>query len=124
MHSPSPDQSDWQAMNLHFQAQPQLLDRLIGMLSDTLNGIQQELSQAIASQNFNELDKVAHNLKGTALNLHTPELARLAIQTQEQARQLAGDALETAQTLSQCLSDFLKHLAQRQTDSSTGDCAQ
>ncbi len=101
------DSKDWQAMKQHFQAQPQLLERLVGMLARTLNDIRGELNQAMSTQNLDALAKVAHNIKGTALNLHTPDLARLAIQTQDQARQQQLDALQSAQLLSLQLDEFL-----------------
>ncbi len=112
------ESSDWQAMRQHFQAQPQLLDRLVGMLARTLGDIRGELAQAISTQNLDALAKVAHNIKGTALNLHTPDLARLAIQTQEQARQQHLGALESAQCLSSQLDQFLDQVSRHQTDAS------
>jgi len=102
------DITDWQAMQQYYQAQPQLLDRLIAMLGDTLSEIQQELERAIQTQNLEQLAKIAHNIKGTALNLHTPELARLAVQTQEQARHADSDTLRTAEALSKRLSHFIE----------------
>jgi PAS domain S-box-containing protein len=111
------DITDWQAMQQYYQAQPQLLDRLIAMLGDTLSEIQQELERTIENQNLEQLAKIAHNIKGTALNLHTPELARLAVQTQEQARQGDSDTLRTAEDLSKRLSHFIEmathHQAQK-----------
>jgi PAS domain S-box-containing protein len=111
MHKES---ADWQAMQQYFREQPQLLDKLIGMLNKTLSGIEQELAQAMSHKDLPALAKVAHNIKGTALNLHTPELARLAVQTQDQARQLAQEALDTAQSLSVHLHDFIDLVAAHQ----------
>lgn len=107
------DITDWQAMQQYFQAQPQLLERLIGMLGDTLITIEQELEQAINTADLAALSKVAHNIKGTALNLHTPELARLAVQTQEQARQQTSESLVTARALSEKLHGFIELAQQR-----------
>ncbi len=109
------DITDWQAMQQYFQSQPQLLDRLIGMLSGTLSEIQAELKQAMADSDMNNLAKVAHNIKGTALNLHTPELARLAVQTQEEARQKNPGTLVTAQMLAMRLEAFIDMAAQHQS---------
>jgi CheY-like chemotaxis protein/HPt (histidine-containing phosphotransfer) domain-containing protein len=108
------DITDWQAMQQYFREQPQLLDRLIGMLTNTLSSIQEELVQATQTQNLDALAKVAHNIKGTALNLHTPELARLAVQTQEQARQMTQEALQTAETLSSRLQAFIAKAVEHQ----------
>jgi len=108
------DITDWQAMQQYFREQPQLLDRLIGMLTNTLSSIQEELVHATQTQNLDALAKVAHNIKGTALNLHTPELARLAVQTQEQARQMAHEALQTAETLSSRLQAFIAKAVEHQ----------
>jgi HPt (histidine-containing phosphotransfer) domain-containing protein len=116
------DITDWQAMQQYFREQPQLLDRLIGMLTNTLSSIQEELVHATQTQNLDALAKVAHNIKGTALNLHTPELARLAVQTQEQARQMAHEALQTAETLSSRLQAFIaKAVEHRQRPSQPSD---
>jgi len=112
------DNADWQAMQQYFREQPQLLDRLIGMLSNTLSSIQTELDQARHTQNLEALAKVAHNIKGTALNLHTPELVRLAVQTQEQARQMTHESLLTAQALSTRLQDFIELASLHQQQSS------
>jgi CheY-like chemotaxis protein/HPt (histidine-containing phosphotransfer) domain-containing protein len=101
------DLTDWQAMQQYFRDQPQLLDRLIGMLGNTLGEIHRELDQATSTGNMEAIAKVAHNIKGTALNLHTPELARLAVQTQDQARQTAQEALISARQLSHRLGDFI-----------------
>jgi CheY-like chemotaxis protein/HPt (histidine-containing phosphotransfer) domain-containing protein len=108
------DITDWQAMQQYFREQPQLLDRLIGMLGGTLAGIQLELDQAMSNKNLDALAKVAHNIKGTALNLHTPELARLAVQTQEQARQLTEEAMQTAHVLSDKLASFIEMASRHQ----------
>ena len=108
------DITNWQAMHQYFQSQPQLLDKLIGMLTPTLSGIQEELEQARLGRHMDALAKVAHNIKGTALNLHAPELARLSVQTQEQARQQSDDALLTAQVLSAKLGEFIDMARQHQ----------
>jgi CheY-like chemotaxis protein len=109
------DASDWEAMQQYFSAQPHLLDRLIGMLTNTLSEIQVELDQAVSNQNMDALAKVAHNVKGTALNLHTPKLADLAIQTQDQAkRQAAADAIRSAELLSARLGSFIAKANQQQ----------
>lgn len=111
------DINDWQAMQQYYQSQPQLLDRLIAMLGDTFSEIQQDLERSITASDLEQLAKIAHNIKGTALNLHTPELARLAVQTQEQARAGDSDTLRTAETLSSRLSHFIEmaahHLSQK-----------
>lgn len=112
--------SDWQAMQQYFREQPQLLDRLISMLSSTLGTIQAELDQTMLTQNLEALAKVAHNIKGTALNLHTPELAGLAVQTQEQARQMGKEALQTAETLSLRLKDFIELAVRHQQQGGRG----
>ncbi|MFT3856861.1 MAG: ATP-binding protein [Aquabacterium sp.] len=110
--SPSPsstavDLSDWEAMQQYFQDQPQLLERLVSMLSKTLGDIHDELERALSDHSMEGLAKVAHNIKGTALNLHTPELARLAMQTQEQARTALPEAMGSGRQLSARLAAFI-----------------
>jgi HPt (histidine-containing phosphotransfer) domain-containing protein len=94
------DDSDWQSMQQHFRAQPELFGRLLVLLTKTLADIRQELDAARQAQNLDDLAKIAHNIKGTALNLRTPQLAELAVQTQDQARRACRQSLESADTLS------------------------
>jgi len=106
---------DFEAMQRYFKAQPQLLDRLIGMLNRTLGEVEAELARSLREQDMACLAKVAHNIKGTALNLHTPELARLAIQTQDEARAASDEAWTTAQQLLYCLQAFVAQASRHQT---------
>ncbi len=107
--------NDFAAMQQYFKAQPQLLDRLIGMLNRTLAEVEHELSRSLHERNMDSLAKVAHNIKGTALNLHTPELARLAIQTQEEARSHSPQAWSSADDLLHCLHEFTSQAAHHQS---------
>jgi PAS domain S-box-containing protein len=98
---------DWLAMKRHFQSQPLLFDRLVHTLAQTLPDILQQLDTARHQHDIKEVAKIAHNIKGTALNLHTPDLAGIAIQTQDQARLEHANALLSAQDLSHALSQFM-----------------
>ncbi len=113
-HPMRQDITDWQAMQQYFHPQPQLLNKLMGILAPTLSGIQQDLQQARRERDLDALAKIAHNIKGTALNLHAPELASLAIQTQEQARQHSEETLITADRLCTRLADFVAMAASHQ----------
>jgi CheY-like chemotaxis protein/anti-sigma regulatory factor (Ser/Thr protein kinase) len=104
--------SDFQQMQKHFSSQPLLLERLVGMLSRTLNELDAELGAALSARNFTTLSKVAHNIKGTALNLHAPELTRLAMQTQDEARQTQDQAWQSGHALQASLRQFLSEAAQ------------
>jgi PAS domain S-box-containing protein len=105
---------DFDAMQRYFKAQPQLLDRLIGMLNRTLGEVEHELARSMQDRDMDALAKVAHNIKGTALNLHTPELARLAMLTQEEARELNPQAWPSADHLLHCLRDFVTQASRHQ----------
>jgi DNA-binding response OmpR family regulator len=107
--------NDFAAMQQYFKAQPQLLDRLIGMLNRTLAEVEHELSRSLRERDMDNLAKVAHNIKGTALNLHTPELARLAVQTQEEARGHSPQAWASADDLLHCLHEFTSQAAHHQS---------
>jgi CheY-like chemotaxis protein/HPt (histidine-containing phosphotransfer) domain-containing protein len=103
----TPAEPDWCAMRAHFKDQPELLQRLIGLLGGTLSTIAIELREALRARDMDALAKVAHNIKGTALNLHTPDLVALAIQTQDQARQREPAAWASGEHLARHLGDFL-----------------
>jgi PAS domain S-box-containing protein len=105
---------DFEAMQRYFKAQPQLLDRLIGMLNRTLGEVETELARSLQELDMACLAKVAHNIKGTALNLHTPELARLAIQTQDEARAASAEAWSSAEDLLYCLQAFVAQASRHQ----------
>ncbi len=102
-----PGASDFEAMLLHFRAQPLLLERLVGMLNRTLAEVEQSLVQALDQRDMDLLGKVAHNVKGTALNLHAPELTRLATQAQEEARNQVEQAWTSGEDLLTCLREFI-----------------
>jgi PAS domain S-box-containing protein len=102
--------SDWDSMLKHFYAQPTLLTRLIETLADTMPGLWTQLEQARREHDIQALFKLAHNLKGTALNLHAIELGRLATLTQEQAREHHTDMFLSAKCLADCLREFMSHL--------------
>ena len=66
-----------------------------------------ELERALAGRNIELLARTAHNIKGTALNLHTPDLTRLAIQAQDSARAKSTTSWEHGETLQVQLRQFL-----------------
>jgi PAS domain S-box-containing protein len=126
LHHPQPQHApmasnrgavDFEAMQLHFRTQPLLLERLIGMLKRTLAEVEQELVHALAERDMNQLAKVAHNVKGTALNLHAPELTRLASQTQDDARFQSAQAWASGAELMQCLREFIAQASRDTTPS-------
>ena len=106
--------SDFQEMKKHFVSQPLLLERLLSMLQRTLADIERDLDAALSQRRCDLLAKVAHNLKGTALNLHTPELTRLAIKTQEEARREDLECWASGSDLLASLRDFTAEMAQVQ----------
>ncbi|MCH8178623.1 MAG: response regulator [Proteobacteria bacterium] len=106
---PEPD-SDWDAMRRHFQGQTALFDRLVDVALQSLPGVLAELDRARALGDIAALAKIAHEIKGTALNLRAPNLARLGAATQDQARQQLPGSQASADELSACLSQFLDAL--------------
>lgn len=102
--------SDWTAMQHHFQAQPALFDRLVDVALQSLPGVLVELDRTRALGDMPALAKIAHEIKGTALNLRASQLASLGAQTQEQARQGHPSSRDSAAELSACLQTFLEAL--------------
>lgn len=98
-------------MQQHFAPQPGVLSALTSVARQTLPGVAEQLSQALQSDDLMRLAKVAHEIKGIALNLRTPGLTDLATQTQDEARQACPDSRELGQRLSAHLLGFLAHLA-------------
>lgn len=107
-HSP---EVDWASMQQHFAPQPGVLNALVSVARQTLPGVADQLQQALQSDDRVRLAKVAHEIKGIALNLRTPGLTNLATQTQDQARQGAAQSSELGQRLSLHLQGFLAQLA-------------
>ena len=102
--------SDWDAMRRHFQGQPALFDRLVEVALQSLPGVLAELDRARTLSDIVSLGKIAHEIKGTALNLRAPNLARLGAATQDQARQNLPGCQASADELSDCLARFLETL--------------
>jgi len=107
---PQEPASDWASMQRHFEAQPGLLDRLVDVALQSLPGVLCELERVRTLGDMAALAKIAHEIKGTALNLRAPRLAELGAQTQDQARQGLPDSQATAAELSDGLRAFLDDL--------------
>ena len=97
-------------MHDHFGGNPALLQRLMQTLNDAGQEILSNLEQAIESRDFVKLRSEAHSLKGAALNLHTPSLAKQAAELQNLASLQAPVAFALAKDLSQALARFLAHV--------------
>ena len=108
---PSPE-TDWASMQQHFAPQPGVLGALISVARQTLPGVAEQLDLTLQSGDLTRLAKVAHEIKGIALNLRTPGLTELATRTQDQSRQAEPRATELGQALSGHLRGFLAQLAQ------------
>ena len=105
-----PGQTDWACMQAHFGAQPTLLAQLKAVAEQSLPGVLGQLVRAREAADTQALAKVAHEIKGIALNLRAATLSRLAATTQDQARQGAPDSLVTAGHLSDALATFLNDM--------------
>lgn len=103
-------------MRGHYQAQPGLLAQLQALAAQSFPGVLEHLQQACATADLGSVAKVAHEIKGTALNLRTAHLSALAAETQDHARKGEATSLALAKELAASLSAFLAELA-RQPDS-------
>lgn len=115
-HPPAPPErptpeADWASMQQHFAPQPGVLAALINVARQTLPGVAEQLDLALQASDLARLAKVAHEIKGIALNLRTPGLTELATRTQDQSRQTDPKATELGQLLSGHLQGFLAQLA-------------
>ena len=112
--APSPGQpsplADWACMQQHFAPQPSVMSALVGVARQTLPGVAGQLDQSLQTQDLPRLAKVAHEVKGIALNLRAPGLTELATRTQDQSRQADPEALETGLRLSEHLKGFLAQM--------------
>ena len=107
---PSPE-VDWARMQSHFAPQPGVLGALISVAHQTLPGVAEQLDLALQAGDLARLAKVAHEIKGIALNLRTPGLTELATRTQDHARQATSEAAELGSQLSAHLKGFLAQLS-------------
>lgn len=117
--------ADWASMQQHFAPQPGVLGALISVARQTLPGVAEQLALALQASDLARLAKVAHEIKGIALNLRTPGLTELATRTQDLSRQAAPQAVEFGHQLSGHLQGFLAQLATppEQPASATGQQA-
>ena len=106
---PTPE-ADWASMQQHFTPQPGVLAALISVARQTLPGVAEQLDLALQASDLARLAKVAHEIKGIALNLRTPGLTELATRTQDQSRQADPQAAELGLLLSGHLKGFLAQL--------------
>lgn len=107
-----PAYPDWIAMQEHFGCNPQLLSKLIQTLLEAGRDILTNMDAAMAQKDFAKLKSEAHSLKGAALNLHTPGLAKQAAELQNLAALQAPLAFTLGQEVSAAFSHFLDYLEQ------------
>lgn len=82
------------------------------MAQQTLPNVAQQLDRAVQTQDLPHLAKVAHEIKGIALNLRAPALTELACLTQDQSRASDPAAVGQGQRLLAQLRGFLAQLTQ------------
>ncbi len=107
----STPEADWASMQQHFAPQPGVLAALISVARQTLPAVAEQLDLALQAGDIARLAKVAHEIKGIALNLRTSGLTHLATRTQDLSRQVDPQAPELGQLLSGHLQGFLAQLA-------------
>ena len=112
--------SDCQAMLHHFGNNPVLLQRLVETLHETSQEILTNLSHAIECRDFNLIRTEAHSLKGAALNLHTPHLAKQATDLQNLASLQAPVAFNMAKELVDNLTHFIEQIQRSEKVNPTG----
>jgi PAS domain S-box-containing protein len=105
-----PAYPDWVAMQEHFGSNPQLLNKLIQTLREAGRDILTNMDAAMAQRDFAKLKSEAHSLKGAALNLHTPGLAKQAAELQNLAALQAPLAFTLGKEVSAAFSHFLDYL--------------
>ena len=107
-----PAYPDWRAMQDHFGNNPALMSKLTQTLKEAGADILRNMSEAVEQIDYARLRQEAHSLKGAALNLHTPQLARQAAELQNLASLQAPLALTLARELMSHLKHFLDYLDQ------------
>jgi HPt (histidine-containing phosphotransfer) domain-containing protein len=107
----TPEQRDWQSMQAHFQGQPEMLAALTQVAIATLPDVSRRLRSALAEQATETLATIAHEVKGSALNLRAQQLASLASATQDLARQGDIACLAKADALATLLERFIDRLS-------------
>ncbi|MDE2077520.1 MAG: response regulator [Burkholderiales bacterium] len=104
-------EQDWNEMHHHFGSNPALLQKLMQTLAETGHEMLNNLTGAVESRDFSKLRSEAHSLKGAALNLHTPALAKQAAEVQNLASVQAPVAFAVAKDLIQNLARFLTQIS-------------
>ena len=107
-----PAYPDWIAMQEHFGSNPQLLQKLIQTLLEAGRDILTNMDSAMRQRDFAKLKNEAHSLKGAALNLHTPRLAKQAAELQNLAALEAPLAFTLGKEVLASFSHFLDYLEQ------------
>jgi PAS domain S-box-containing protein len=108
----APMLGDWQAMLAQFGSKTVLLERLVIQLQQTLPTNISQLDRACNAGDMREIARLAHEVKGLALNLGASELAALATLAQDQARQQHAESVASGRQLAMGLRQFLAHVQQ------------
>ncbi len=107
---PANEAIDWPAFESRYQGRGAFVEKLIQTALRSHANDGQRLRDLVATEDFSELEKLAHQLKGVAGNLLASEMLPLAIATMQGAAQKAPDSLKDALALANAVERLIQTL--------------
>jgi PAS domain S-box-containing protein len=108
---------DWAALSLRFNGRDKFITKLLGTALATNADMPAQLHAAIAANDRQALQFIAHKLKTLGGNFEAGELRQLALDSENALNADSPAALETAGQLAESLARFLRDLAAHQSGS-------
>jgi signal transduction histidine kinase/CheY-like chemotaxis protein len=105
---------DWAALQSRFGQRPAFIQKLIVLALDNYTGQAQRLRDLAAAGDLQEIERLAHTLKGSASSLMATELARMAAGVMTLAQSGQPEARAAALDLAQALEQLLAELQRGQ----------
>jgi PAS domain S-box-containing protein len=106
----TPKVIDWEALKARYPNRPEFIDKLVRIGLEGHSVDQQRIGAFVEQKDIQNIERVAHGLKGFAGNLEAPEVFQLAVRTLSAARTRDPLSLEHAMALAEAMGRLIEVL--------------
>jgi PAS domain S-box-containing protein len=108
----TPKVVDWEALKARYPTRPEFIDKLVRIGLDGHSGDQQRIGALVEQKDIQNIERIAHGLKGFAGNMEAAEVFQLGVRTLTAARTHDPLTLNHAKQLAEAMGRLIDVLRQ------------